>query len=139
MTEEIKRWIQWQFGANRFAHHCGMVIRQLEDDKAVLEIRSAAHHLNGSAHIQGGVYFALADCAAGTACRTDGRQYVTQSSAFNFLRGGVEGDVLRAYARVRKRGRSTCYVEVEVLAGEKLCATGSFQFFCTGQGAGKEK
>lgn len=134
MTEAIRSWLQWQLGANAFARHCGMVARVLEEDRAVMEIQAESHHLNAGSRVQGGVMFSLADCAAGTACRTDGRQYVTQSSAFNFLRPGAEGDTLRAEAVVRKRGKSTCYVEVEVTAGERTLATGTFQFFCLGPG-----
>lgn len=136
MTEEIRSWVQWQFGANAFAKHCGMILRELEDDRATLEIQAKEHHLNSRERIQGGVFFALADCAAGTACRSDGRQYVTQSSSFNFLRPGQAGDAVRAKALVRKRGKSTCYVEVEIQAGEKLLATGSFHFFCVGSRPG---
>lgn len=72
----------------------------------------------------------MADNATGYAAHTDGRSYVTQSSAMHFLRNQTDG-VVRADARVRHRGRTTCLVDVDILGeGEKLLATGEFTYFC---------
>ena len=39
--------------------------------------------------------------------------------------------IVRADARVRHRGRTTCLVDVDILGeGEKLLATGEFTYFC---------
>lgn len=132
MTDEIKQMLANRNRTNHFANECGIEFRQAEDDRAVMALKVEAKHLNPLGHIHGGVYFTLADCASGMASCTDGRKYVTQCSSFNFLRGGVEGDELVAEAKVRKRGRSTCYVETELTIKGKLVATGSFQFFCVG-------
>ena len=74
--------------------------------------------------------YTMADNATGYAAHTDGRSYVTQSSAMHFLRNQTDG-VVRADARVRHRGRTTCLVDVDILGeGEKLLATGEFTYFC---------
>ena len=68
--------------------------------------------------------------ATGFAAHTDGRNYVTQTSALHFLRNQSEGEI-QADARVRHRGHSTCLVAVDILGeDEKLLATGEFTFFC---------
>lgn len=138
MTEEIREWVRRRSLKNGFALECGVEMTEVEDERAVMEMTITEKHLNPLGRIHGGVYFTLADCACGIACCTDGRVYVTQSSGFNFLRSGTQGDVLRAEARVRKRGRSTAYVEVELTIEGQLMATGSFQFFCLGPEVGKE-
>ena len=72
----------------------------------------------------------MADNATGAAAHTDGRNYVTQTSALHFLRNQPEGEI-QADARVRHRGRSTCLVTVDILGeDETLLATGEFTFFC---------
>ena len=71
-----------------------------------------------------------AGLAAGTAAHSDGRYYVTQTSALHFLRNQARGTV-RAAAYVRHRGKSTVLTAVDI-TGEngKLLATGEFTFFC---------
>ena len=72
----------------------------------------------------------MSDIATGYAAHTDGRSYVTQGSSMHFLRNQSEG-VVRADAKVRHRGRTTCLVNVDILGeGGKLLATGEFTYFC---------
>ena len=74
--------------------------------------------------------FTMADNATGYAAHTDGRSYVTQGSSMHFLRNQSEG-IVRADAKVRHRGRTTCLVNVDILGeGGKLLATGEFTYFC---------
>ena len=63
--------------ANRFAVHNGIVIRQLEMGKAEAVLEMGPNCLNPYGRLHGGALYSLADCAGGTACRTDGRHYVT--------------------------------------------------------------
>ena len=80
--------------------------------------------------VHGGAIYTLADNATGTAAHTDGRYYVTQTSALHFLRNQSEGTV-RATATVRHRGRSTVLTAVDITGDDgKLIATGEFTFFC---------
>ena len=74
----------------------------------------------------------LADCAAGSACRTDGRKYVTLHGSLDFIRSARAGQVT-ARARVEHRGRTTCLVSITVDDGAgTVYASGRFTFFCTG-------
>ena len=55
---------------------------------------------------------------------------IVQGSSMHFLRNQSEG-VVRADAKVRHRGRTTCLVNVDILGeGGKLLATGEFTYFC---------
>ncbi|MBP7426114.1 MAG: PaaI family thioesterase, partial [Oscillibacter sp.] len=61
---------------------------------------------------------------------SDGRYYVTQTSALHFLRNQATGTV-RASAWVRHRGKSTVLTAVDSTGeGGRLLATGEFTFFC---------
>ena len=120
------------FQKNSFITWIGIEIDELELDRAVVRLEPGRQHLNPYGIVHGGVYATMADTAAGIAARTDGRDYVTQCSTLNFLHSQREG-MLRAEARIRHRGRSTCVVEVEVTGTDgKLLATGTMTFFCLG-------
>ena len=89
--------------------------------------------LNPYGLLHGGDYYTMADSACGTACRTDGRNYVTLHGGLNFIRSARSGTVT-ARAVVRHRGRSTCQADVEITdESGALLATGDFTFFCIGQ------
>ena len=108
-------------------------LAEVERDRAVTVLDAGPDCLNPYHFVHGGALYTLADCACGAAARTDGRKYVTISSSFNFLHSGLEGDILRAEAKVRRRGRSTCFVNVD-LTNERgdLLASGSYTFFHIG-------
>jgi len=117
-------------GANGFAKHNFIEGEPVSQDEAVftLEIRPESRNPYGVIH--GGAIYGLADNAAGFAAHTDGRFYVTQNSTIHFLRAQKEGTV-RAHAKVRHRGRTTCLIAVDILGeGDKLLATGEYTFFC---------
>ena len=115
---------------NSFINWIGIELDELETDRAVVRLEPDKQHLNPYGIVHGGVYATMADTAAGIAARTDGRDYVTQCSTLNYLRSQSEG-LLRAEARVRHRGRSTCVVEVNVTGTDgKLLAIGTMTFFC---------
>lgn len=124
---------------NAFMIHNHIEIESVEPDRAVfrLEIRPESKNPYGMVH--GGAIYTLADNATGSAAHTDGRYYVTQTSSLHFLRNQSEGTV-RAEARVRHRGKSTCLVEVDITGtGGLLLATGEFTFFCVDKGLMDEK
>ena len=116
--------------ANFFAAYNHIEAEFVESDHAVfkLEIRQESKNSYGIVH--GGAIYTMADNATGYAAHTDGRSYVTQSSSMHFLRNQSDG-VVRADAKVRHRGRTTCLVSVDILGeGGKLLATGEFTYFC---------
>ena len=124
--EELKK----KERANSFAvyNHVEMVLA--ERDHAVFRLNIRPESKNSYGKVHGGAIYAMADNATGFAAHTDGRSYVTQTSALHFLRNQPEGEI-QADARVRHRGRSTCLVAVDILGeDETLLATGEFTFFC---------
>ncbi len=115
---------------NLFATYNHIEAEFVEPDHAIfkLEIRPESKNPYGIVH--GGAIYTMADNATGYAAHTDGRSYVTQGSSMHFLRNQSEG-VVRADAKVRHRGRTTCLVNVDILGeGGKLLATGEFTYFC---------
>ena len=118
---------------NPFMEHSFNELAELTPDRAItsLTIRPEVRNPYGMAH--GGALYTLADNAAGFAAHTDGRAYVTQSSNLYFLRNQAEG-VIRAEAKVRRRGRTTCLVEVDITGEDgALLASGTFVYFCVDQ------
>ena len=119
---------------NAFMEHNFIEVTEQERDRVVtsLTIRPESRNPYGIAH--GSALYTMADNATGIAAHTDGRSYVTQSSNFYFLHNQTEGTV-RAEANVRRRGRNTCLVEVEITGDTgKLLASGTFVYFCVDQG-----
>lgn len=100
------------------------------EDWALMELQVQEGSLNPLGLVHGGALFTLADSACGAAAHTDGRVYVTLSSSFTFLRSAMPGDTVRAKGIVRRRGQTTCYVNVDVTnQKDELLASGNFTFF----------
>lgn len=115
---------------NAFMLHNYMELESVEPDRAVFSLTIRPESRNPFGMVHGGAIYTLADNATGAAAHTDGRYYVTQTSALHFLRNQSEG-VVRAVAMVRHRGKSTVLTAVDILGeGDKLLATGEFTFFC---------
>ncbi len=115
---------------NTFMQYNHIELAELEADRAVFQLEIRPESCNQYGMVHGGALYALADNAAGSAAHTDGRSYVTQSSALHFLRNQTAG-IVRAEGRVRHRGQSTCLTEVDITGRDGvLLATGEFTFFC---------
>ena len=125
-AEELKRLI----AANRFLQHNHIRLEVLEEDYVVMALTLTEDSLNAYGYAHGGVLYTIADSATGIAARTNGHRYVTLSSSFNFLHSGLLGDTIRAEGRVRRRGKTTCYAEVDVTNQDgQLLASGNFVFY----------
>ena len=115
---------------NGFAKYNQIELEHIEPDKAVFKINIRQENKNPYGMLHGGAIYTMADQATGTAAHTDGRSYVTQTSAMHFLRNQAEG-VVYATGTVRHRGRSTVLTAVAITGEDgKLIATGEFTFFC---------
>ena len=115
---------------DRFAAYNGIEVVMVEQDHAVFRLNIRPESKNPYNMVHGGAIYTMADSSTGYAAHTDGRSYVTQTSALHFLRNQSEGEI-RADAQVRHRGHSTCLVAVDILGeNNKLIATGEFTFFC---------
>jgi len=118
-----------RLGSNAFTAHNFIVLERVEPDLAVyrLEIRPESRNPYGMVH--GGALYTLADDAAGGAAHTDGRHYVTQHGDLHFLDNRARGTI-RAEGRVRRRGRSTVLVDVDITDQDGvLLAAGTFSYF----------
>ena len=127
---ELEQKTQQRLAKNAFMQHNYIELESVEPDRAVfrLDIRPESRNPYGLLH--GGAIYTMADNATGAAAHTDGRYYVTQTSALHFLRNQASGTV-RATAWVRHRGKSTVLTAVDITGEDgKLLATGEFTFFC---------
>ena len=122
-TEDLMR-------GNAFMFHNYSEMESAERDKAVFKLVIRPESKNPYGIVHGGAIYTMADNAAGAVAHSDGRYYVTQTSSLHFLRNQAEG-VVRAEARIRHRGKSTCLVDVDITGeGHILLATGQFTYFC---------
>lgn len=119
---------------NRFMTYNFIELTGLKEDWAECRLTLRRESTNPHGMFHGGALYTMADSVAGSAAHSDGRVYVTQSSAVNFLSNITEGTAV-ATASVVHRGRKTCLVSVEIVCAEteKLMFTGSFTFFCIGE------
>jgi len=118
--------------ANAFAVYNGITTHQTGDGTAEASLEIGPDSLNPYGLLHGGAYYTLADCAAGSACRTDGRKYVTLHGSLDFIRSARAGQVT-ARARVEHRGRTTCLVSITVDDGAgTVYASGRFTYRITG-------
>ena len=124
---------------NQFAVYNHIEMVEVEPDHAIFRLNIRPESKNGYGMVHGGAIYAMADNATGFAAHTDGRSYVTQTSALHLLRNQTSGTI-RANAYLRHRGRSTCLVSVDIVGeGGKLLATGEFTFFCVDKNILDEK
>jgi len=102
----------------------GFALVEIGPGRAVLRFTVAKHHLNSAGVCHGGIVFALADSALGSASCSHGIQTLAQHADIHWLRPARVGDVLTATAReVSRSGRTEVYdVAVTNQAGE-LVAT----------------
>ena len=115
---------------NHFMSYNHIRLTKIETDYAEAELVVNKDSLNPLGLMHGGAYFTMADCAASGAARSNGQQYITLNSSFEFIRSGKEGTV-RATAKVRHRGRTTCLIATEITDEHgKLLAEGKFTMFC---------
>lgn len=115
---------------NPFMAHNHIRVEAAERDHAevTLDVRPESTNIYHVVH--GGALFTMADCCAGLCARSDGRDYVTQDAAVQFIRN-VKSGRLTARADVLSRGRHVCLVEVRVSAqGGELLLHGTFSMFC---------
>lgn len=127
---ELEEKTRGRLKRNGFMQHNYMELESVEKDRAVFSLTIRPESCNPYGMVHGGAIYTLADNATGAAAHTDGRYYVTQTSALHFLRNQSKG-VVRAIATVRHRGKSTVLTAVDIEGeGGKLLATGEFTFFC---------
>lgn len=130
---EISEQQQEAIRRNTFSRHNFNELESVEPDHAVYRLEIQKESLNTYGMVHGGGLYTLADNAAGTAAHSDGGHYVTEAGNLNFLDNRPSG-VIRAEAKVIRRGRSTVFVSVDITSEDgTLLATGSFVFHRIGR------
>jgi len=117
---------------NPFLRHVGIEIETWSRGHVVVRLPIAAHHLNRSGIVHGGIYTVLCDTAGGLAgCYADpGEPRVfayTVSLTTNFV-GKAASGCLRAEGRVERSGRQIYFSNVQVHSDEGLVALGQGSF-----------
>ena len=126
--------------------HNGILLTQMEKDRAVVEADLTETNRNLYGAVHGGMFLTMADCASGGAARSNGMRYVTVSNSFEFYSNSTvfyftlcdysnsKGSHLIAEGKVKNRGKTICVVEVEIKddTGKLLCG-GTFTMFCVGK------
>lgn len=134
MNLERERIEQLRLQKNAFTEHNFYELEAIEEDRAVYRLDIRPESLNPHGMVHGGALYTMADDAAGAAAHTDGRYHVTQHGDLNFLKNQSSG-VIRAEGRVRRRGKHTCLVEVDITNEDgELLATGQFSYYCISEG-----
>lgn len=92
----------------------GIRLISAEQGQAVLTMTVRADMLNSLGQCHGGMSFTLADAAFACASVSNNQAGVGAHAAMDYIRPGMEGDVLTATATVRHQGKSASLVEVVV-------------------------
>lgn len=101
------------FKGERFATANGMQINDLTDSSAVCSVILNDTHKNAIGGIMGGAIFTLADFAFAVLANHLHKPTVAQQVSINFL-SIPKGEKLIATARIRKDGRSSSIINVDV-------------------------
>lgn len=122
---------------NRFTKRLGMVLEHLGPGTARVVKTIGEEDLNPLGRPHGGVYFTMADYAAGSAMASHGYAAVTMNASYNFFRSALVGDTVTAAASEIKFGQSVCVYDVRVTDQQgALLGTGTFTFFQLGDPLG---
>lgn len=128
--EYYQKYLEYINKFNHFMIYNGITITKVEKDLSEAELVVGPNSLNPLGTIHGGLYFTMADCAASAAARSDGLNYVTLGSSFDYIRSAGSGTV-RAVAEVRHRGKTVCRVAARVVDDSgRVLAEGNFTMYC---------
>lgn len=127
---ELSEKMKQMCDGNAFANFNHIFMKEYSIDHAVVELVVNENSLNPFGLVHGGALYTMGDCCGGIAAKADGHSYVTISSNLSFLQSGMPGDVIQARGTVHHRGRTTCYVEVELVNQKgELLARGSYTYY----------
>ena len=115
---------------NRFCKKVGTSIDEVKLGYCRTSKMITEDDLNPIDRPHGGVYFTLADHAAGTAMASHGYAAVTSSATYNFFRAANLGDTLIAEAKEIKGGQTICVYDVNIFdQNGLLLGNGTFTFY----------
>ncbi|MBQ2995717.1 MAG: PaaI family thioesterase [Oscillibacter sp.] len=108
----------------------GIYLEELSKGHAKVTKTVTADDLNPLQYAHGGVYYAVADTACGSAVISHGHMVVTVSGSYNYFRSAKEGDTIICEAHEVKHGKTICVSECTIKdQNEVLLGNGSFTFY----------
>lgn len=93
---------------DKFANNAGVILKELNDNCAKMEITVVKEHLNAGNVAHGGVIFLLADITMAAMANFKQTPSVSIQSDIRFLAAAFEGDVITAEA-VEVYGKKSLY------------------------------
>ncbi len=127
---DLQKILEYRNSRNRFCQRLGIVITELSPGYAKVVKTVTEEDLNPVDIAHGGLYFSMADNAAGSAMAAYGEKAVTLNAQYNFMRPAKLGDTLTAVARESKHGGTVCVYEVQITdQNDNLTGTGTFTFY----------
>lgn len=113
-----------------FLEHMGANLKSYEKGKAEVELFTKDYHLQHLGFVHGGVISTLMDNTGWYAAMSnleEDKTAVTMEIKVNYLKP-VKGEYLVAKAEVKREGRTTSFVTIELICEEKLVAyaTGTY-------------
>ena len=101
---DMQKILEYRNARNRFCQRVGITVTELSPGYAKVVKTVTEDDLNPVDVAHGGLFFSMADNAAGSAMAAYGEQAVTLNAQYNFMRAAKAGDVLTAEAREAKHG-----------------------------------
>ncbi|MBQ7678815.1 MAG: PaaI family thioesterase [Butyrivibrio sp.] len=101
------------FREDHFATDNGMQLDELSETHSVCSLTLTDRHRNANGGIMGGAIFTLADLAFASLSNNIHRPTVAQQVSINYI-GAPKGERLIARATLRKSGRSSTIINVDV-------------------------
>ena len=98
---DMQKILEYRNARNRFCQRIGITVTELSPGYAKVVKTVTEDDLNPVDVAHGGLFFSMADNAAGSAMAAYGEQAVTLNAQYNFMRAAKAGDVLTAEARER--------------------------------------
>lgn len=127
---EYQKIMEMRNARNRFTQKLGIRLEALSAGYARVVKTVEEDDLNPLGRTHGGVYFTMADNAAGSAMSARGYMAVTLNASYSFFRSASVGERLIAEASEVKTGKTVCVYDVRVANQDgDLLGTGTFTFF----------
>ena len=95
---DMQKILEYRNARNRFCQRIGITVTELSPGYAKVVKTVTEDDLNPVDVAHGGLFFSMADNAAGSAMAAYGEQAVTLNAQYNFMRAAKAGDVLTAEA-----------------------------------------
>ena len=109
---DFQKLMEFRNTHNPYAKKEGIVVEEIRLGYARVTKTVLPDDINPAGLAHGGIYFALADTAAGAASASHGYFAVTVNANYNYLRSAKPGDTLIAEGTECKTGKSICVYAV---------------------------